>query len=140
MNIKKSISEHIIAFLPSVFIVVVPIITSALILSNLGWLVGLFVESSSEDKFNFARIFEQTKDARLSLHCLLPIVLGVLFYIICFYLPQRIKNKGLYRFVKIFVFVLLLMVAIICALMFARVNDVRFCDLLSKLLPLIDKL
>ena len=138
INTKKGNSA--IAFFASAFISIVSIFTAATILRNLGWLLGNFVEPGVNDKFDFVRIFEQTKNAGLSIHCFFPILLGLLFLISNFYLFPKIKNKVSCITLAIFLFILLFIIAFVCSLLLTRVNGIRFCDLLYKLLPLIDKL
>ncbi len=126
--------------LPSFLIATVPLFTASLLLRNLGRLVGNFIKAGDNDKFDFAVIFEQTRDAALSIHWLLPLILGVLFLFLSCCLFRRIKSKATVAVLRIALFVLFMAVAVALALMLTRVNGVRFCDLLMKLLPLIDKL
>ena len=129
-----------IAFFVSVFITVGPMICASVILRNLGWIIGRFVESGTNDGLDFARIFEQLKEARLSVHFLLPLLFGVLFFVLEHYFVKKLKSKGMRIILNSFIFTVLFVFSFVCSLAFTYVNGIRFCDLLGKLLPLIDKL
>ena len=140
MGLKKINIKLVVGFLPSFFIATVPICIASFILRRLGWLVGTFIKAGDNDKFDFVGIFEQTKDAALSIHWLVPLLLSILFLFANHLLFKRIKNKAIGITLGIVLFSVFMMVAVVCALMFTKVNGVRFCDLLGKLLPIIDKL
>ena len=113
---------------------------TALIVRNLGWLVGLFAESGAEAAFDFALIFEQTKDAQLSVPWFLSVLWGILFWILAFRCLAKVKNRPVSFLLMAALFLVLLGIALLSSLMLTRVNDIRFYDLLRKLLPLIGKL
>ena len=113
---------------------------TAWILRHLGFLVGLFVDAGEGDKFDFAEIFSQTRDASLSLHWILPLLCGVLFYGISLWFSTWIKAKALRAALNILAWFLLFLTALVVCLAFTKVNDIRFCHLLGKLIPLMDKL
>lgn len=138
VHIKKR--NYAIASFISALIIVVSTLATTMILRNLDWLVGKFVEPGGDGKFDFVRIFEQTKEARLSVHWLFPLLLGLLFFIASLYLLTKIKRKAVRVILDIAVFFILLVAAFICSLLLTRINEIRFGDLLAKLLPLIDKL
>ena len=140
MDRKKGNIKIVGVFLPSFLIAAVPVFTASLLLRRLGWLVSNFIKADDNDKFDFVGIFEQTKDAALSIHWLIPLLLSILFLFATCLLFQRIKNKAIRTTLSILSFSVFMTVAVVVALMFTRVNGVRFCDLLEKLLPLIDKL
>ncbi len=140
MGQKERIIRLIGNFLPSFFIATVPLFTASLLLRNLGWLIGNFIKAGDNDKFDFVGIFEQTKEAVLSVHWLIPLVLSLLFFFAVRFLFRGIKSKAILLTLKIVLFVFFMVVAVAFALMLTRVNGIRFCDLLGKLLPLIDKL
>ena len=139
-NIKKGVSNLIFFCLPGAFITIIPLVAASCLLRNLGAIVGAFVQADEGDKFDFANIFSQTQDAELSLHVLIPLMLGILFLAIRFFLISKIKTK-IYRVsLTCILFLVFLLIAVICSLLMTRVNGIRFVELLEKLLPLIDKL
>ena len=125
---------------PSLLIPIASIGLSAWILRHLGFLVGLFIESGEGDKFDFAEIFSQTRDAGLTLHWILPLLCGVLFYGASLGLSAIIKKRALRVAPGILAWILLFLASLVSCLAFTRVNDIRFCHLLEKLIPLMDKL
>ena len=136
----NQIKRRLLIAAPSLLIPIASIGLSAWILRHLGFLVGLLIESGEGDKFNFAEIFNQTQDASLTLHWILPLLCGVLFYGICSSLSAIIK-KGVLRVApSVLTWILLFLAALVACLAFTRVNDIRFCHLLGKLIPLMDKL
>jgi hypothetical protein len=121
-------------------LIVLPVLISSLLIRNLGYIVGLFVESGDDAKFDFAQIFMQTRDARLVPCLLIPIILALAFVIFDCFCISKINC----RVTRLIVFSLTIALAFILSfafsLMLTRVNGVRFFDLLAKLIPLIDKL
>ena len=113
---------------------------TALIVRNLGRLVGLFVKSGTGAALDFALIFEQTKDAQLSVPWFLSVLWGILFWILAFRCLVKVKNRPVSFLLMAVLFLILLGIALLSSLMLTRVNDIRFYDLLRKLLPLIGKL
>ena len=113
---------------------------TALIVRNLGRLVGLFVESGTGAALDFALIFEQTKDAQLSVPWFLSVLWGILFWILAFRCLAKVKKRPVSFLLMAVLFLVLLGIALLSSLMLTRVNDIRFYDLLRKLLPLIGKL
>ncbi len=138
MHMKKR--NYAIALFTSVLIVIVSTFATAIILRNLGWLVEKFVETGANDKFDFVRIFEQTKRARLSVHWFIPMLSGILSFLTSHCLLKKIKNKAARITLNIVIFVILLAVSFVCSLLMTRVNGIQFVHLLEKLLPIIDKL
>ena len=123
----------------SVIIVALPMIGSSLILRNLDNILALVVDGGG-DGFDFVRIFAQTRDANLTLHWSIPILLGVAFLLTSLFGFSRIQKRSVRIALKIVLALFLLGAGLICALLLTRVNDIRFGDLLAKLIPLIDKL
>ena len=113
---------------------------TAWILRHLGFLVGLFVQAGEGDKFDFAEIFSQTRDADLTLHMWFPLLCGVLFCGAVMGLAVLVKNRVLREALGVVVWILLFLAALGACLALTRVNDIRFCHLLGKLIPLMDKL
>lgn len=140
MNTKKSNTFRNIAVLAGVLIMNAPGFITMLLLRNLGGLVGRFVESGPDDKFDFAGIFAQTEDARLTVHWILPVLLGILFFIVVFRFFAGIERRAVGFALMLILFLILFGIALVCSLALTRVNDIRFCDLLAKLLPLLGKL
>jgi Cu/Ag efflux pump CusA len=134
------IREALPIALPSVIIFALPIFSVALLLRNLGVIIAKFIPSDENAKFDFALIFEQLRDARLSLHWALPLVLAVLLGVLLFFAIKNIKSKLAFGVIAFFVFIILLLLSFVSSLMLTSVNGIRFCDLLSKLIVLIDKL
>ena len=110
------------------------------VLRNLGGIVGMLVEADADAAFDFARIFEQTKDASIAPHWLLPLLtFGA--YALALLRFFRGAKRSAARFLLCAVpFVLLLAFGFACSLMLTRVNGIRFCDLLGALLPVIGRL
>ena len=125
---------------PSLIIPIAAIGLTACILHNLGFIVGLFVDSGEGDKFDFVEIFSQTHGAALSLHWIIPLLCGALFYGISLGCSAWIKNKPLRTASGILSWSVVFLIALITCLSLTKVNDIRFCDLLQKLIPLLDKL
>ena len=135
-NIRKILP---IALL-SVAIFVLPMLIAALLIRNLGSIIAIFLQSDENAKFDFALIFEQLRDAKLSLHWLLPLIFSVMLFCILFLALRKGKSKLMAVIISIFAFIILFLFAIVSSLMLTSVNGIRFCDLLSKLIPIIDKL
>ena len=129
--------------LPAASSLLIPTVSIGLttwILRHLGFLVGLFVEPGEGDKFDFAEIFSQTQDAALTLHWILPLLCGALFYGASLGHSVIIKKRTICAVPGILAWILLFLAALVTCLAFTRVNDIRFCHLLEKLIPLMDKL
>lgn len=138
---KETIMKHRLRhLLPSVLIPVASIGLTAWILRHLGFLVGLILQADEGDKFDFATIFSQTRDAGLALHIWIPLLCGVLFYGSVMGMAAVVRHRSLCRALCILAWVLLFLVALGACLTLTRVNDIRFCHLLGKLIPLMDKL
>ena len=134
------IREALPIALPSVIIFALPIFSVALLLRNLGAIIAKFIPSDENAKFDFAQIFEQLRDVRLSLHWALPLVFAVLLGLLLIFTIKNIKSKLAFAVIAFLAFVILLILSFASSLMLTSVNGIRFCDLLSKLIPLIDKL
>ena len=128
---------------PTLCAVTIPAVSMGLtawILRHLGFLVSLFAESGEGDKFDFAEIFRQTLDADLTIHPWIPLLCGVLFWGAALGASVTIKGRVLRGGLCAAVWLLLFVTALIVCLALTRVNDIRFCHLLGKLIPLMDKL
>ena len=139
LNIQKR-RLRIFDIVAGVLTAVIPVITASLLLRNLGRLIGKFVKSGENDKFDFARIFSQIRDAEISVHWLIPVILGLLLYLTAVYLLSRIKSKSLRVGLEIFLFAVFLLSALAAAILLTNVNGICFGRLLGKFIPLIDKL
>ena len=126
--------------LPSLVIFLLPMLFAALLLYNLGSIIAWVIPSDESAKFDFGLIFDQLSDASLSLHFVLPLVCAALFFVLLVFVFKGIKSKLLVRSVSVLAFVVLSLLSFASALMLTSVNGIRFYDLLSKLIPLIDKL
>ncbi len=126
--------------LPSACIALLPIGAAALFVRDLGWIIGRFVESQEGAKYDFARIFEQTREAELSFFWLLPLLFGVLFALAETFAFSRIKRRGVRITLEAVLILLLLLAAFLCSVLLCEVNGIRLCDLIGKLLPIIDEL
>ncbi len=122
------------------FIPIASAAAAAAVLHNLGGLVGLFLDGGADGKFDFVRIFAQTREAGLTVHFLWPLMFGVLFFLAFRLGTAKIPARAARIGGTFAVYLLLLLSAFIASLLFSRVNGIRFIDLLAKLLPLIDKL
>ena len=129
--------------LPAASSLLIPTVSIGLttwILRHLGFLVGLFVEPGEGDKFDFAEIFSQTQDAALTLHWILPLLCGALFYGASLGLSSIVRRRAIRVALSILAGILLFLAALVACMALTRVNDIRFCHLLEKLIPLMDKL
>ncbi len=115
---------------------IISVFAAVLVVRNLGGLVGMFIEADANAAFDFVCIFEQTKNAQITPHWFSPLLLFGIYTFALWYFSPRTKHIILW----IILFVLLLTVGFACSLMLMRVNDIRFCDLLAALLPVISKL
>ena len=89
---------------------------------------------------DFAQIFAQLADARITPHLLLPILVFSLFAFLRFHHPfaSRPRWVRILFWSAITVFCVLLSFA--ACLLLTHVNDIRFCDLLAALLPILGAL
>ena len=126
--------------LPSALIPGAAVGMTAWILRHLGFLIGLFIQADEGDKFDFAEIFSQTMDASLSLHLWIPLLCGGLFFGICLGIAALIQQKGARIALCVIAGILLFLLSLTACLALTRVNDIRFCHLPGKLIPLMDKL
>lgn len=137
---EKRSARRASAAIQTFFIVFTPLLLAFLILRNLGGIVGLFIESDADAKFDFACIFDQTRDAEITLAYLPVILLGCAFYALLRFLLPRLKSRALRIVLNMFAFAVVFVFAFLLALLLTRVNQIGFFDLLRELLPLIDKL
>ena len=79
--------------LPSLAIFALPIFAAAMLLRNLGSIISRIVPSDENAKFDFGRIFDQLRDARLALHFALPLTFAVLFFVLIVFVFKGIKSK-----------------------------------------------
>lgn len=119
---------------------ILSIFAAVSVLRNLGGLVGRFVEANADAAFDFTRIFEQTKTAQIAPHWLLPLLLFGAYAFAVWRFSKKHKASVLCVILWSVLFILLLSVSFACSLMLTRVNDIRFCDLLAALLPIISRL
>lgn len=140
MKIRSYVHHALSLLFTSAIFAVSSAVFTSLLLRNLGAIVGMFVEAESGAEFDFALIFEQTKNAELSFFWLVPLLLGALLYIADKILFYKIESKRVRGGLKYFFFFSFLFSSYLLTLLFTKVNDVRFIDLLYKLVPLIDKL
>ena len=119
---------------------VVSVVVSSFLIGNLGNIIGALLPSNSGGEYDFALIFEQTKNARLSFPFAIPFALGGLFYLAVKYVFVNLRNLRVRRALNVVSCCLLLLISFIAVLLMTKVNGIRFCDLLYKLIPLIDKL
>ena len=140
MKNSCNVTKLIPIFFQTVTLTVFPAIAASLLIRNLGYIIGLFVVSGENNKFDFGRIFEQTRDARLVPHLIIPLILAIAFsyFVICFF--SKIQNKPLYIIAFVISFINVFCLSFVFSIMLTRVNGICFYDLLAKLIPLIDKL
>lgn len=138
MHMKKR--SYAMTLFAGVSIIIVSTLAAAIVLRNLGWIVEKFLGAGVDGKLDFVRIFGQTQHAQLSVHWLLPMLFGLLFFTSSLYLLANLKNRAARITLTTVIFAILLVAAFSCALLLTRVNGVRFGDLLDQLLPIINKL
>ena len=89
---------------------------------------------------DFAQVFGQLADAKITLHLLLPILIFALFA----FLRARRPLGSRPRWVRILfwsaITVVCVLLSFVSCLLFTHVNDIRFCDLLAALLPVLGAL
>ena len=136
INIRKALPIA----LPSAIVFALPIFAVSLLLRNLGAIISKFIQSDENAKFDFALIFDQLRDARLSLHWALPVVSAVLLGVLLFFVFKNIKSRLAVGIIAFFAIIIFFILSFASSLMLTSVNGIRFCDLLSRLIPLIDKL
>ena len=136
INIRQALPMALSSFILFAF----PILLVALLLFNLGGIIAIFIPSDENAKFDFALIFEQLSDASLSLHWVLPLIIASLFGFLMFLVCKKVKRKLVVGIIASIAFGILFFLSLFSSLMLTSVNGIRFCDLLSKLVPLIDKL
>ena len=140
MDERNRKQRPLISLVPAVIITVTALCLSILFLRNLGFLIGLFVKSGAGSKFDFVQIFNQTKDAHLTVHFPIPLFCGIAFYFTYTKMITNIKSTPLRVASSIIIGVLLFTIALVACIALTRVNGIRFWQLLDKLLPLMDKL
>ncbi len=121
-------------------LVLLPIVMSELFIRNLGWLIGVFIKTDEGDRIDYSRIFEQLRDAELHFPLFIAVIIGAVFCLACLVLFGKIKSNGMRITFEIFLFLLLFVACFVFSVLFCEVNSIRFCDLLTELLPIIDKL
>ena len=136
IDIRKTLPLVLLAF----FVFVFPILAVALLLFNLGGIIAIFIPSDENAKFDFALIFDQLSDASLSLHWVLPLIVALFFGFLIYFVCKKVKRKLAIGVIVSVAFIVLFLLSLFSSLMLTSVNGIRFCDLLSKLIPLIDKL
>ena len=75
-----------------VLLLIIPCVISYVLISNLGGIIGSIIESGPNDEFDFARIFDQLKDASIHPHWLLPLLFCVAFFALSVFLLSRIRR------------------------------------------------
>jgi hypothetical protein len=139
MNIRKNILQ-LLPFLPGALIAVIAPMLAACFLWNLGPLMDSFIEFGEGSRFDFVQIFNQTRDAELTVHFGTPLLCGILFCIIRKLALVKINRKALRISLSAVLVTVLFVVATVFSLALTRVNGISFFSLLEKLLPLMDKL
>ncbi|MBQ4048496.1 MAG: hypothetical protein IJC93_09025 [Clostridia bacterium] len=120
--------------LPAALVAFLPCSAAVWLLKNLAKLLP------SGGEPDFAQIFGQLADAHISPHLLLPILVFSLFAFLRFRHPfaGRPSWVRILFWSAITVFCVLLSFA--ACLLLTHVNDIRFCDLLAALLPVLGAL
>ena len=137
---KYNICKMLAPALPSLVILILPIFAANLLLRNLGAILAIFLPREENAKFDFPLIFEQLRDASILPHIWLPLLCAAGFGFLLFYVSKRVKNQIVISIIAFFAFVVLFLFSFLSSFMLTSVNGIRFCDLLAKLIPLIDKL
>ena len=112
---------------------------AVLVLRNLGAILSALLPSDGGD-MDFGRIFAQTKDAAITPHLLLPLILSAPLVWLFAKRPLAQRACWLRVLVGIAILLVCLLGAFVSALLLTRVNDIRFCDLLAALLPILGAL
>ena len=137
---KYNIRKMLAPALPPLVILILPIFAANLLLRNLGAILSIFLPSEENAKFDFSLIFEQLRDANILPHIWLPLLCAAGFGFLLFYVSKRVKNQIVISIIAIFACVVLFLFSFLSSFLLTSVNGIRFCDLLAKLIPLIDKL
>ena len=123
----------------ALLLVLLASVAAVLVLRNLGAILSALLPSDGGD-MDFGRIFAQTKDASITPHLLLPLILSV--PLVWLFAKRPLSHRTVWLRVLVWVALLLvcLLGAFLSALMLTHVNDIRFCDLLAALLPVLGAL
>ena len=111
---------------------------AVMILRRLGQILGGLL--SADGDMDFAAIFAQTADAAIRPCWLLPLIVCAVFAALLFFDPLKRCAKGWRIAFWSVVTVLFLLGTLLGVLLLTRVNDIRFCDLLAALLPVLGAL
>ena len=137
---KYNIRKMLPVALPSFAILTLSTLSTKLFLRNLGVILAMLLPADENAEFDFPLIFEQLRDASISLHLWVPLACAAGFGLLAFWVFKRGKNRIAGYITVPLSFITLFLVAFFSLLLLTSVNGIRFCDLLSKLIPLIDKL
>lgn len=122
------------ALMPAAFVAFLPCSAAVWLLKNLAKLLP------SGGEPDFAQVFGQLADARITPHLFLPILVFSLFAFLRFHHPFA----GRPRWVRILFWSAITVVCVLLSfagcLLLTHVNDIRFCDLLAALLPVLGAL
>ena len=120
--------------MPAALIAFLPCSAAVWLLRNLARLLP------SGGEPDFAQVFGQLADAKITPHLLLPLLVFALFA----FLRTRRPFGSRSRWVRVpfwsAVTVFCLLISFAGCLLLTHVNDIRFCDLLAALLPVLGAL
>ena len=89
---------------------------------------------------DFAQVFGQLADAKITPHLLLPILVFLLFAFLRFHHPFASRPRWVRILFWSAITVVCVLLSFVSCLLFTHVNDIRFCDLLAALLPVLGAL
>lgn len=105
-------------------------------LCSLGDIFGGLSSLIGEDTAKMlSDIFSQTKQAKIGLHVLLPLVAAGLLFAACFYSKSTCGSRVLTIIAALLIFLLIY----VAALLLSRVNDIRFFDLVRSLIGSVNE-
>ena len=111
------------------------VLLAFLVLRHLGAIVGALTGPSGGD-IDFARIFEQTRNAVITPHWLVPLMYCTAF---CAFTVSR-PPRGWKIILRVLAGIFCFLLAFVTALLMTRVNAIRFADLLLALIPMLGAL
>ena len=122
------------ALMPAALTAFLPCSAAVWLLRNLARLLP------SGGEPDFAQVFGQLADAKITLHLLLPILIFSLFAFLRFHHPFASRPRWVRILFWSAITVVCVLLSFVSCLLFTHVNDIRFCDLLAALLPVLGAL
>ncbi|MBE6953608.1 MAG: hypothetical protein E7452_08670 [Ruminococcaceae bacterium] len=120
--------------LPAALVAFLPCSAAVWLLRNLAKLLP------SGGEPDFAQVFAQLADARITPHLLLPLLVFALFAFLLSRHPLTSRPRWARVLFWSAITVVCVLLSFAACLLLTHVNDIRFCDLLAALLPVLGAL